>query len=113
MSAQDNILVQRNIVCASSGHVELYVHGQLIIVNQFLKKVPPQVPLTPSTIKKYVDRIVKLVDEVRSMEVCGGFDSEDLKPGWATCSLGEIDRNPFNECRFDETFRSFNCKRLV
>ena len=47
------------------------------------------------------------------MEVCGGFDSEDLKPGWATCSLGEIDRNPFNECRFDETFRSFNCKRLV
>jgi len=50
ISAQDNTLVPRNIVCASSGHVELYVHGQLISVNQFLKKGPPQVPLTPSTI---------------------------------------------------------------
>ena len=47
------------------------------------------------------------------MEICGGLDTEKFKAGWKSCSLGKIDENPYDECRFLETFRSHTCSWLV
>jgi len=112
-SAQDNISIQRNLTCSVNGKVELYVHNHPVDVNRFLKKAPASVPLTSNTVNKFVDRIVKIVEQVNAMEVCGGCDSENLKAGWSKCTLREVDGNPFNECRYSETFRSFSCKRFI
>ncbi|KAJ1524599.1 hypothetical protein ONE63_011084 [Megalurothrips usitatus] len=70
-------------------------------------------PLVENSVNYFVDRMVKVVNKVRVMEICSGYDEVAFEEAWSSCPLGEIDRSPYRECRYLETFRSFDCQRLV
>ena len=105
--------IQRTLLFLPNGGVELYVHWQLISVNSYLCDVIPPLPLQPESVNYFVDRAILIVNKVREMEVCSGFDKESYKSVWASCPFGKIDENPYDESRYIETFRSNTCSRIV
>ncbi|KAJ1524634.1 hypothetical protein ONE63_011118 [Megalurothrips usitatus] len=113
LSVQKNKAVQRSIEFSSHGVVELFVHRQPVPIDQFLVSVRPFIPLDSDTVNDFVDRIIAIVNKVRSMEVCSGFDKLDYEQVWSSCPYGERDNNLFGECRYVETFRSLECSMLV
>lgn len=113
VSIQSSVSVQRSLVILPTGQVELYVHSQKVDVNPYTSKLDPPVTLDANSANSFVDRIINIVNNVRKMEVCSGYDEDKYQAGWSACTLGEIDRNPFKECRYVETFRSATCLKLV
>jgi len=63
--------VQRQLFFYPNGKVDLAVHGEELNVHSYLT-VPNSVPLTSNTLDKFVDRCVKIVNDVRSFETCSG-----------------------------------------
>ena len=104
---------QRNIFIQYSGEVEVSVHCQDCKADVFVEKVAAPVVLQEDTINEFVDRVVSLVSAVRLMEVCAGVDVDRLESVWDGCPGGFIDRNPYRESRYLDTFRSNKCKYLV
>ena len=113
ISSQNNVSGQRSVFFYTNGNIELFVHCQPVDIEPFLENATEPVSLKSTSVNEFVQRIVTIVNNVRRMEICSGLDSEDLKAGWGTCPLGEFDKNPYKECRFFETFRSFTWLRLV
>ncbi|KAK3925819.1 Transposable element P transposase [Frankliniella fusca] len=113
LSAQNNVSIQRSLEFSPDGEVELYVHCQKLSVDPYLKDSMPPIPLEYDTVNDFVDRVVCIINNVRKMEICSGYDEEKYQAGWASCPYGEIDKNPYQECRYSETFRSLSCITLV
>ncbi|KAK3914463.1 LOW QUALITY PROTEIN: Transposable element P transposase [Frankliniella fusca] len=113
ISAQNNVSVQRSLEFFQSGECKFFVHCKEQSVDNFVKDIKPPLPLDCDSINYFVDRAVSIVNIVRKLEICSGFDDEKYRVAWATCPFGEIDKNPYRECRYIETFRALNCKRLV
>lgn len=113
ISPHNNMSIQRNVVFYPNGGVELFVHRQSMCVNQFLCHADPPVPLESDSVNYFVGRAITIVNKVRDMEICSGFDVEKYKPVWSNCPFGKIDENPYDESRYIETLRSTSCKRLV
>jgi hypothetical protein len=113
MSPLENVSVQRSLKFSVYGDVEVKVHCKLIDCEKFMTNTDPHVPVEESTVHSFVDRIVTVVNNVRVLEVCSGYDDINFKSAWSSCPFGEIDSNPYQECRYLETFRSFGCSRLV
>ncbi|XP_052131084.1 uncharacterized protein LOC127751486 [Frankliniella occidentalis] len=112
-SVQNTVTVQRNLKVFASGAEELYVHNQLLSLEEFTRDLDPPQPLAKDTVNNFVDRIATIVNGIRKMEICSGYDDVKYQNAWSHCSLGEVDRNPFQECRYVETFRSNMCVRLI
>ncbi|KAK3925604.1 Transposable element P transposase [Frankliniella fusca] len=82
-------------------------------IDPYLTETLPPLPLDASTVDYFVDRVVTIVNNVRKMEICPGYDDEKYQVAWPVCPFGEKDTNPYRECRYSETFRSHTCLRLV
>ncbi|KAJ1526448.1 hypothetical protein ONE63_009582 [Megalurothrips usitatus] len=114
LSAQNNKTVQRTIEFTPCGHVEVFVHCQKISCDTFCENLDPFFALESSTVNNFVDRIVAIVNKVRDVEVCSGFDDgQKYEEVWSSCPYGKIDDNPYQECRYVQTFRSLYCLRIV
>ncbi|XP_052126598.1 uncharacterized protein LOC127750083 [Frankliniella occidentalis] len=107
--------IQRSLEFDKDGEVRLFVHCKPFDVTPYLPKSNSTVPLPINwfNLNECVDRIVCIVNNLRSMEVCSGYDDEVYQDVWHSCEYGEIDKNPYEECRYVETFRSLSCKLLV
>ncbi|XP_052130987.1 uncharacterized protein LOC127751445 isoform X2 [Frankliniella occidentalis] len=108
-----NILIQRSLVFESNGNVEVFVHGEKVDVNPFMEGLDVFEPLEEKNVNQFVDRMVTVINNLRSMQICSGYDDEKFKSVWSQCSQGFVDKNPFREYRYEETFRSPSCLRLV
>ena len=113
LMSQRNLSIQRNITFSTCGNVSLQVHCKSVDVNSYLSDVCAAFPLNEYNVNEFVDRIVGVVEKIRMLEICGGWDDEKLKTGWTSCQHGVIDENPYQECRYVETFRSRSCQLLV
>lgn len=114
MSLQNAAAVQRSLKVTPDGKVELFVHCRPINVDQFVSEnMDPPMPLDKDSVNSYVDRIVTIVNNVRGASVCSGYDEEKFQHVWSVCPFGEVDKNPYQECRYIETIRSPSCKGLV
>ncbi|KAE8741355.1 hypothetical protein FOCC_FOCC013123 [Frankliniella occidentalis] len=104
---------QRNVFFHYSGSVEISVHCQIISADNYVKNLPT-VSLQPHCIDEFVDRALKIIGRVRLMEICAGGDRlQEFTSVWGYTSGGFIDRNPYNEARFVQTFRSNTCTVLI
>ncbi|XP_034245499.1 uncharacterized protein LOC117647711 [Thrips palmi] len=112
-SNQKCFIIQRSLVVSPDGSVELFVHHDPVDIEPFVKGLTPPKPLDEDTISSTADRIISIVNAVWKMQVCSGYDEERFQVAWASCSGGVVDRNPFHECRYVETFRSSSCTKLV
>ncbi|KAK3915658.1 Transposable element P transposase [Frankliniella fusca] len=112
-SNQKCFIIQRSLVVSPNGSVELFVHHELVNIEPFVNGLDPPKPLEIATINSTADRIISIVNSVWKMQVCSGYDDEKFHIAWATCKGGVIDRNPFHECRYVDTFRSTSCVKLV
>jgi len=72
-----------------------------------------KVILCEETKSEFDDRIVEVVNKVRTYDIYMGVFEKDYKVVWGLESLGEIDKNPYGEVRYNETFRPHNCHLLV
>jgi len=70
--------VQRQLFFHPNGKVDLAVHGEELNIHSY-STLPNSVPLTCSTLDKFVDRCVKTVNDVRSFEICSGCSQGNLK----------------------------------
>lgn len=115
ISVHSNLSIQRTLVFHPSGRVELYVHCKQVSAEPFLDKVslPIELKHNEFAMNCFVDRCIEIINNVRQMEICSGFDDEKYKRVWDKCPFGKIDENPYQECRYNETFRSVTCKLLV
>lgn len=113
MSHGSNPAIQRSLEFKLSGSVELYVHCQKINVDPYMQNIGLFIPFESDSINDFVDRAVTIINNVRSMQACSGYDDEKFQSGWSTCPLGFVDNNPYQEVRYEETFRSMSCLRLV
>ncbi|KAK3929585.1 DNA transposase [Frankliniella fusca] len=105
--------VQRQVTVSLSGDIKIEVHGEDFPENKVLSGVSAQKPLKQETSGQFVDRIVKVVSNLRLFEVCAGMDRKEYKEAWAETSQGTIEGDTFKECRYTETFRSKKCTVLV
>ncbi|KAK3920828.1 Transposable element P transposase [Frankliniella fusca] len=112
-SIQNALTVQRSLKVFESGAGEFYVHNQIVSLEEFTSDLDPPQPLSKDTVNSFVDRIASIVNCIRKKEVCTGYDDVKYRNAWFSCTVGEVDRNPFKECRYVETFRSFMCTRLI
>ena len=103
--------VQRQLFFHPNGKVDLAVHGEELNIHSYLS-LPNSVPLTSNTLDKFVDRCVKIVNDVRSFETCSGCSDVEFKCVWRDMSNTRIDTNPYKEDRY-ETIRSDKCSLLV
>ncbi|KAK3916692.1 Germination-specific N-acetylmuramoyl-L-alanine amidase, partial [Frankliniella fusca] len=113
LSAQSNVSVQRSLEFLPDGKVTLYVHCKELSVDLYLEGIMPAIPLECDTVNFFVDRVVSVINNVRKMEICSGYDEDKYHAVWASCPFGEVDKNPYRECRYSETFRSHNCSILI
>lgn len=104
---------QRSIFFHYGGAVQMSVHCYDLDSEPYVKDAPLPFPLSGETINEFVDRAVYVVGQVRLMEICAGVDNEKYECVWDYCTFGHIDRNPYRESRYTDTFRSSQCKRLV
>lgn len=112
-SAQQNVTVQRTLEFFPNGATHFYVHCNELSIDPYLEGTMPPLPLQSDTINYFVDRLVTVMNNVRKVEVCSGYDEEKYRVAWSSCAYGEVDKNPYRECRYNETFRSLNCLRVV
>ncbi|KAK3919723.1 Laminin subunit gamma-3 [Frankliniella fusca] len=113
ISAQNNVSIQRSLEFSHNGDINFYVHCNPMSIDPYLTETLPPLPLDASTVDYFVDRVVTIVNNVRKMEICPGYDDEKYQVAWPVCPFGEKDTNPYRECRYSETFRSHTCLRLV
>ncbi|XP_052130814.1 uncharacterized protein LOC127751374 [Frankliniella occidentalis] len=113
ISAQNNVSIQRSLEFTHNGDVNFFVHCNPLSIDPYLTGTLPPLPLDGSTVDYFVDRVITIVNNVRKMEICPGYDDEKYQVAWPTCPYGEKDSNPYRECRYSETFRSHACLRLV
>jgi len=113
LSRQDKKAVQRSLYCLPSGRVELSVHCRPMLIDPYLEGVCDSVILKSDTVGEFCDRIIAIVAKVRLMEICAGVDNAAYREVWSSVDLGEIDKNPYQECRYTETFHSLTCQLLV
>ncbi|KAJ1528931.1 hypothetical protein ONE63_007300 [Megalurothrips usitatus] len=105
--------VQRSVFVSPSGSVKFEVHGKEYRGNEVLRGVPIEKPLSNENLGYFCDRIVKIVSNLRMLEICAGMNKEEFKEAWPVTAGGFIDNDTFKECRYIETFRSKKCSLLV
>ncbi|KAK3910961.1 Transposable element P transposase [Frankliniella fusca] len=113
LSPGTNKAVQRCVQFSSKGDVELFVHNQPVQIDPYLHHVQPFIPLAFDTVNEFVDRIITIVNNVRLMEICSGYDDMRYEKVWSDCPLGEREKEVYGEVRYVETFRSLKCSMLV
>ena len=116
LSRNEERITQRRLFVTVSGNVQIFVHCkplQLSTGNNIINKVENKVGLSVNTIKKYVDRCVSMVNEIRKYEICAGSDFDEYEYLWEIDGNGSVDRNPYNECRYAKTYRSHKCELLL
>lgn len=113
VSPHNNLSVQRTVVFSKDGSVRLFVHRQELSVEPFIPKDFSPVPLDGNSINEFVDIAVGIVNKVREMDICSGYDNLNYKNAWSSCNLGKEDSNPYDETRYTETFRSTTCAMLI
>ncbi|KAK3916887.1 Ribosome maturation factor RimP [Frankliniella fusca] len=113
LSRTEDKVTQRQLIAKADGSLKLKVHCKTVPLDNFVKDIPPPKQLINSTVPYFVDRIVHTLNVVKSFEVCVGVSNDEYKDVWSECKSGIIDRNPYKESRYQETFRSVHCERLV
>ncbi|KAK3916147.1 Transposable element P transposase [Frankliniella fusca] len=109
LHARQSKAVQRQVTVSLSGDIKIEVHGEDFPENKVLSGVSAQKLLKQETSGQVVDRIVKVVSNLRLFEVCAGMNRKEYKEAWAETSQGTIEGDTFKECRYTETFRSKKC----
>lgn len=108
--------IQRNLFVKFNGSMDLTVHRRKLssgLTEAVLKHAGPNVALAGDTVGKFVDRIIATVVFVRSLEICSGAQYVDYKQFWMDDPHGDVDTNPYDETRYETTFRSENCEMLL
>lgn len=105
--------VQRTLYFSASGKTELSVHCKPVSIEPFLDGVLSEMPISENNVGEFCDRIIQIVAKVRLKEVCAGVDNSNYREVWSSLELGEVDTNPYQECRYTSTYRSLACSRLV
>ncbi|KAK3917351.1 Transposable element P transposase [Frankliniella fusca] len=108
--------IQRSIYVAFDGSVEVTVHRKNVpqeMLDHILRLSGAPVSLTKSTAGEFSDRIQALAMCVRGFEVCAGAQYSDYEKFWNSDEHGYVDRNPYDETRYELTFRSNACDFLV
>ncbi|KAK3915650.1 Transposable element P transposase, partial [Frankliniella fusca] len=114
LSAQNNKTVQRSLEFSPGGLTELFVHCQAVPLDPFTSELDPPLPLDQDTVDTFVDRVISIVNSVNSYEICSGYDDDQkYEHVWSSCPFGKTDENPYRECRYEKTFRSLSCVRLI
>jgi len=113
LSKQNTLSIQRNIIFSTCGNVDLQVHCKSLNIRPYLEGVQAAFSLSQDNVNEFVHRVIAVVDKIRGLEICAGYDEEKFKSCWQSCQLGEVDCNPFQECRYVETLRSKSCQQLV
>ncbi|KAK3932931.1 S-methyl-5'-thioadenosine phosphorylase [Frankliniella fusca] len=113
VSPGKNIAIQRSVLFETNGNVEVFVHGEKLDVGQFMTGLDAFQPLDENNVNQFVDRMVVIISNLRAMQICSGYDEEKFKSVWSICPYGVVDKNLFREHRYEETFRSHSCLRLV
>ncbi|XP_026290481.2 uncharacterized protein LOC113215119 [Frankliniella occidentalis] len=107
---------QRNINITFNGSLKITVHRRPIpesLCDEVLKVGGPAVVLSEYTFKEFTDRVLSIVNFVRSFEVCAGTCDKEYKHFWVDSEKGSVDKNPYGESRYDITYRSSSCHMLV
>lgn len=112
-SIQECFTSQRCLVVKPDGDIKLFVHNEPVSIDPFTEELQPPEPLYAGSVNSFVDKIASIACRVQRMQICSGYDDERFQAAWSSCSAGEVDHNPFKECRYIETFRSRACKQLV
>jgi len=112
LSRKEELAIQRRLFFSPDGKVALSVHCKQVDLQDFVKTVN-SAPLTSATLNVFVERCVRIVNELRQYEICAGLDVEDYKHVWSAMTTAKVDDNPYQESRYSETLRSLKCKRLV
>jgi len=102
-----NIHIQRVVYASFGGSIDIpFVHKKEVLggLREDIMKIILCVPLTSSSLKTFVDNVVKVVMAVRNYEVCAGADLLELQELWASDHSGKIDDNPYDETM--TTFRA-------
>ena len=69
------------MVFSSDGSVKLFVHCQPVSINPYLSDVRPPLLLDGDdfSMNYFVDRCIEIVNKVRQMEICSGFEDDKFK----------------------------------
>lgn len=108
--------IQRRVFFTFQGDIEVSVHRKLLPepdVKRLLQNSTVPIPLSTDTYHTFVNQGVDVVRKLWCLEICKGADEVEFSHLWPQEKCGEVDTNPYGEVRFNNTFRSVNCKRLI
>jgi len=110
-----NISIQRVVYASFDGAFDIFIHRKELLGSwhdDVLRDLV-FVPLNSTSLKVFADNVIQVVNRVRKYEICAGVDLPELADLWPTDNLGKIDENPYDESRYERTFRSHDCAYLV
>ncbi|KAK3929844.1 S-layer protein [Frankliniella fusca] len=113
LSRNEDKITQRQVIAKADGTIKLKVHCKTLSIEKYVKDLLPARHLHVNTVGYFVDRLVYVLNTFSSFEVCAGVPNVEYKCVWEECKSGVIDRNPYKESRYHETFRSVHCDTLV
>lgn len=108
--------IQRRVYVSYGGNVEISVHCAPLpkfFVRDIVTKAGTQIRLTNTTVKKFSEWVLAVVHVLRDFHTCTGLEHPDNRDLYMKAKDIVFDENPYQECRYNETFRSINCLKLV
>lgn len=110
--------IQRRVRVSYGGNVEITVHCKPLrenFIQDIVKKAGTQICLTETTVTKFAEWVLSVVQVVRDYQICTGLEHAERENRELYTQANDIyvDENPYLECRYTETLRSRNCLRLV
>ncbi|KAK3929248.1 Transposable element P transposase [Frankliniella fusca] len=109
--------IQRNVYMKFDGTVRVTAHRRALptsLHEEIVSKGGEATVLAEKSVRAFVDRSLKIVHYVRSLEICAGADYKEVfEHLWKGDSLGCVDNNNFDECSYEKTFRAETCVMLV
>jgi hypothetical protein len=104
-------MTQRSFTITPEGHVTFYIHGQRLDQEHEVYGLKENIDL--QSVDSAVCSVKTVVSKLRLFDVCCGVTALKYKKMWKSAANSVVDRNLFEEIRYNETCRSSKCGLVV